>query len=145
MTNHLQFSAGIRTIGKFDFTLDVPNKSKLTRIQLAEICELMKDAVITQWDTFDENKTDSIEQVLGRCLRSIGETDVANTTFYVDLFWCLEGESAREVADTMGIKISEDFLPEAWVKFNVEFHSILGRNLDKNLNSEKRFLKSLIR
>lgn len=138
MNNPLQFSAGIRTIGKFDFTFDVPNRSNLTRIQLAEICELMNDAVITQWDTFDESKTDSIEQVLGRCLRSIGETDVANTTFYVDLFWCLEEESAREVAETMGSRYCQ-------VKFNVEFHSILGRNLDKNLNSEKRFLKSLIR
>ena len=143
MTNELQFSAGIKNVGRFDFTIDVPNKSNLTRIQLAEISELMKEAVITEWDTFDENKADSIEQVIGRCLRSIGETLVPHTTFYVDLFWCLEEESAREVADTMGVKIREDFHPEAWVKLDVEFHSVLGRNLEKNFNSEKRFLKFL--
>lgn len=138
MSTQLQFSAGLHNLGRFDFTFDVPNGADLTKIQLADLVESLKSAVLTQWDTFAETKVDSMEQVLGRCLLSLNEYDVANTLFEVDLFWSFEEESAIEIAETMGVEISDGYHQEAWVDFKVEFHSVLGqgffygaKNVDK--------------
>lgn len=127
MTTKLEFSAGLKNVGRFDFTYDVPDGEDLTKGDSVALSNLMKTCLITQWDSFENCKVDSIEQVLGRCLLSLNEDDVANTVFDLDLFWCLEEDYAREVADIMGIEVSEiTGTPQAWVEFKVEYHSVLA-------------------
>lgn len=127
MSTQLSFSAGLKNVGRFDFTYDVPNGADLSESKLVALSNLMKTSLITQWDSFENCKVDSIEQVLGRCLLSLNEDDVANTLFDLDLFWCLEEDYAREVAGIMGVEvINEATNPQAWVEFKVEFHSVLA-------------------
>ena len=139
MSTQLSFSAGLRNVGRFDFTYDVPNGADLSAGDLVALSNLMKTSLIIQWDSFENCKVDSIDQVLGRCLMSLNfrnrstcDTfslldDVANTLFDLDLLWCLEEDYAREVAGIMGVEvINEDTNPQAWVEFKVEFHSVLA-------------------
>ncbi len=127
MSTQLQFSVGLKNVGRFDFTYDVPNGADLSEKDSVSLSNLMKTSLTTQWDSFENCKVDSIEQVLGRCLLSLNDDDIANTLFDLDLLWCLEEDYAREVADIMGVEVMNEVAnPQAWVCFKVEFHSVLA-------------------
>ena len=125
ITKSIEFSIGLKNVGRFDFSFNVPRGTNLN--ECLDIGKLMKSALHTQWDTFVESKEDSIEQVLGRCLLATSIGGVAKTEFDIDLFWCLEEDYAREVAGKMNVEITEEVQPEAWVELGVEFHSVLSQ------------------
>ena len=58
-TTLIEFSIGLKNVGRFDFSFNVPRGTSLN--ERLDIGKLMKSALHTQWDTFDESKEDSKE------------------------------------------------------------------------------------